>query len=76
MTVAEARTIKAGQRVVWESDAARGTVREVSYASLKIEWDDGKWALMPFAGDNVPFEQLHKLPGSFLLGSGGAPAPL
>lgn len=66
MTNAEGRKLKPGARVEW-IDGARGTVREATYAAIKIEWDDGKWCLMQFAGHEVPWQNLSKL-GSFVLG--------
>lgn len=60
--------MKVGQRVEWKVDGARGTVREMSYAAVKIEWDDHKWAMMPFANCDAQFNLLAKLVGSYLLG--------
>lgn len=66
MTSAEGKKLKTGARVEW-NDGARGTVREATYAAIKIEWDDGKWCLMQFAGANVPWENLRKLGSSIIV---------
>lgn len=66
MTVNDGRKLKTSARVEW-IDGARGTVREATYAAIKIEWDDGKWCLMQFAGHDVPWKNLRKL-GSSIIG--------
>lgn len=57
MTANEARKFKVGTRVKW-ADGALGTVRETSYAAVKIEWDDAQWLLLPFADDRAPWQNL------------------
>lgn len=51
MKLASAKKLQVGDRVRW-IDGTLGTVRETGYAAIKIEWDDHKWALLPFA--NIP----------------------
>jgi len=62
MTQNEARKLQVGQRVSFiagMNDDSAGTVREVSYAAAKIEWDDGKWGLFTFNDPSVPWPQVH-----------------
>lgn len=58
MTVKEAKKLKVGERICWTADGQRGTVDEVSYAAVKIHWDDDQWALMPFQDKAAPWHQL------------------
>ncbi len=57
MTTKEGRGLKVGDRVYWSPDGALGTVRETSYAAVKIQWDDDQWALFPFH-DDAPWAAL------------------
>lgn len=59
MTVAQAKRLKVGQQVKW-NDGSTGTIRETSYAAVKIEWQDGKWALFPFHNPDTPWQRLSK----------------
>lgn len=57
MTSAAGKKLDVGDRVQW-SDGARGTVREISYAAVKIQWDDDKWCLLTFADPKTPWHEL------------------
>jgi preprotein translocase subunit YajC len=59
MTPQDAKKLKVGQRVQW-ADGTLGTVRETSYAAVKIEWADGQWALMPFANREAPWKNVRR----------------
>jgi hypothetical protein len=42
MTGEESRKLKSGDRVFWQDDLKnQGTVREVSWSGVRIDWDDG-----------------------------------
>lgn len=41
MTPQEARKIKVGQSVIWESSGERGKVTEKGEAGIRVLWDDG-----------------------------------
>lgn len=58
MTVAEGRKLGVGDRVAW-SDGALGTVREISYAAVKVQWDDDQWCLLTFADKGTPWRELN-----------------
>ena len=55
MTAQQATKLKVGDSVQWKADGAVGTVREIGYAAIKIEWADNQWALMPFADTRAPW---------------------
>lgn len=59
MSIAEGRKLKVGDKVRW-TDGMVGTVREISYAGVTIEWADGQWALMPFGNDRCPWQSLSR----------------
>jgi len=60
MTVTKAKKLKEGDRVQWVSGDL-GTVTEVSYAAIKIHWDDDQWALLQFAGQDVPWRNVERV---------------
>lgn len=41
MTPQEAKRIKVGTRVKWESSGERGTVMEKGEPGIRVKWDDG-----------------------------------
>jgi len=57
MTITTAKELKQGQRVRW-ADGSLGTVDEVSYAALRIKWDDGQSTLLPFGDERAPFSNI------------------
>jgi len=54
----ERNRLQIGDRVEWKPDGMHGIVREVGYSAVKIEWNDGQWALMPFADENAPWKSI------------------
>lgn len=43
MNAAEAKRLKIGDALIWENDPGdRGTVIEVGYCAVKIEWENGQ----------------------------------
>ena len=38
--------IKVGDRVVWFSPRIEGTIADVDYSSVQIQWDDGKSSII------------------------------
>lgn len=56
MNADQGKRLKKNDRVRWH-DGALGTVRESSYAAVKIEWDDGQWALFTF-DERTPWQLL------------------
>lgn len=44
MTPAEAKRVKVGTSVVWESSGERGKVVEKGEAGIRVQWDDGTLA--------------------------------
>ncbi len=59
MTLKELKKSKIGDKVRWESfeegvvESVGGEVSEVGYAAVKIQWDDGKVAIIPFQQCNT-----------------------
>lgn len=49
MTPAEAKRLKVGAAVLWESSGERGTVTEKGQAGLRVKWDDGTDAIYLYA---------------------------
>jgi len=62
MTLAEARRLKAGDRVTWDRKASeQGTVRDTGYAGVQVEWDDGVWSIVPLEAGHAALEALGRV---------------
>ena len=59
MTAAAGKKLDVGDRVQW-SDGVLGTVREISYAAVKIQWDDNQWCLLTFADKGTPWQEVNR----------------
>lgn len=57
MTAGGGRTLVVNDRLQW-SDGCLGTVREISYAAVKIQWDDDQWCLLTFADKGTPWQDV------------------
>ncbi len=60
MTSAEGKKLKAGDKLKW-SDGCLGTVRETSYAAVKVQWADDQWCLLTFADKGTPWHSVKKV---------------
>lgn len=59
MTAGDGKKLAAGDRVKWV-DGSLGNVHEVSYAAVKVAWDDNQWSLMTFDNPRTPWQNLSK----------------
>lgn len=57
MTAAAGKKLDVGDRVAW-SDGALGTVKEITYAAVKVQWEDGAVTLLTFGDKGTPWHEV------------------